>query len=203
RSDHRSAGHQRIPFLYSRDGDRQQQPISNAPGTAGIRREQLMASRSLDRRTLLRGIGATVALPMLDAMVPAFARAATTKSAAPCRMAFLYVPNGIIMDQWIPTRQPGVTELPAELPRVTSALAPFRNDILILGGLTQNGGRALGDGPGDHGRAGASYLTCVHPKKTNGRDLEAGVSVDQIAARKLQGKTRFASLELGCEEGVQ
>jgi hypothetical protein len=96
-----------------------------------------------------------------------------------------------------------VTKLPEQLPKITSALAPFRDDILILGGLTQNGGRALGDGPGDHGRAGASYLTSVHPKKTNGRDLHAGVSVDQVAARRLEGKTRFASLELGCEEGVQ
>ncbi len=74
---------------------------------------------------------------------------------------------------------------------------------MMLGGLTQNGGRALGDGPGDHGRAGANYLTCVHPKKTNGRDLQTGISVDQIAAKRLEGKTRFASLELGCEEGVQ
>src|SRR5262245_7939484 len=163
----------------------------------------VLHGKSLDRRTLLKGLGTAVALPLLDAMVPAFARAATSKAAAPCRMAFLYVPNGIIMDQWVPTLQPGVTPLPAELPRVSLALAPFRNDVMILGGLTQTGGRALGDGPGDHGRAGASYLTCVHPKKTNGRDLEAGVSVDQIAARKLQGKTRFASLELGCEEGVQ
>jgi Protein of unknown function (DUF1552) len=73
----------------------------------------------------------------------------------------------------------------------------------MLGGLTQNGGRALGDGPGDHGRAGANYLTCVHPKKTNGRDLETGISVDQIAAQRLEGKARFGSLELGCEEGVQ
>ena len=163
----------------------------------------MLPGKSIDRRTLLKGLGTAVALPLLDAMVPAFTRAATSKAAAPCRMAFLYVPNGIIMDQWIPTRQPGVTPLPAELPRVSSALAPFRNEVMILGGLTQNGGRALGDGPGDHGRAGASYLTCVHPKKTNGRDLEAGVSVDQIAARRLQGRTRFASLELGCEEGVQ
>src|SRR5260370_27379697 len=153
----------------------------------------VLHGKSLDRRTLLKGLGTAMALPLLDAMVPA----------SPCRMAFLYVPNGIIMDQWVPTRQPGVTPLPAELPRVSSALAPFRNDVMILGGLTQNGGRALGDGPGDHGRAGASYLTCVHPKKTNGRDLQASVSVDQIAAQRLQGKTRFASLELGCEEGVQ
>jgi hypothetical protein len=161
----------------------------------------LLSGKSLDRRTLLRGLGSAVALPFLDSMVPAFSRAAA--SAPPCRMAFLYVPNGIMMDQWIPTRQPGVSELPAALPRISAALAPYRNDVMVLGGLTQNGGRALGDGPGDHGRAGASYLTCVHPKKTNGRDLQAGISVDQIAARRLEGQTRFASLELGCEEGVQ
>ncbi|MDQ6663166.1 MAG: DUF1552 domain-containing protein [Acidobacteriota bacterium] len=160
--------------------------------------------KSLNRRTLLRGFGTAVALPLLDAMFPAFTSAAkSATAAAPSRMAFLYVPNGIVMDQWIPTGAPGVTALPAEWPRVSAALAPFRDDVMILGGLTQNGGRALGDGPGDHGRAGASYLTCVHPKKTNGRDLQVGLSVDQIAAQRLQGKTRFASLELGCEEGVQ
>ncbi len=163
----------------------------------------MLPGKSLDRRTLLKGLGTAVALPMLDAMVPAFVRAATSKAAPPCRMALLYVPNGIIMDGWVTAKTPGAAALPAELPRVASLLAPFRNDVMFLGGLTQNGGRALGDGPGDHGRAGASYLTCVHPKKTNGRDLRAGVSVDQIAAGRLQGKTRFASLELGCEEGVQ
>ncbi len=161
--------------------------------------------KPMNRRTILRGAGAAIALPLLDAMLPAFSRATTTRAASPCRMAFLYVPNGIIMDQWLPSSVPpnGATALPAQLPRVSAALADFRGDVLMLGGLTQNGGRALGDGPGDHGRAGASYLTCVHPKKTNGRDLHAGVSVDQIAARSLEGKTRFASLELGCEEGVQ
>ena len=159
----------------------------------------MLPGKTLDRRTLLRGL---VALPLLDAMTPSFSRAAS-KTAAPCRMAFLYVPNGIMMDQWTPAGAPGVAPLPADLPRITSALAPFRGDIMLIGGLTQNGGRALGDGPGDHGRAGANYLTCVHPRKTNGRDLRAGVSVDQIAAARLQGRTRFASLELGCEEGVQ
>ncbi len=160
-----------------------------------------MPGRSLGRRTLLRGMGTAIALPLLDSMIPAFTHAATTK--APCRMAMLYVPNGIMMDQWIPNLPEGAMPLPAELPRITAALMPFRNEITMLGGLTQNGGRALGDGPGDHGRAGANYLTCVHPKKTNGRDLHTGVSVDQIAAKSLAGKTRFASLELGCEEGVQ
>jgi hypothetical protein len=140
-------------------------------------------------------------------MIPAFTRAATSAAKTPCRMAMLYVPNGVIMDQWIPQELlqagPGVNPLPAELPRITSTLAPFRSDLMMLAGLTQNGGRALGDGPGDHGRAGANYLTCVHPKKTNGRDLRTGISVDQIAARQLESKTRFASLELGCEQGVQ
>lgn len=141
-------------------------------------------------------------LPLLDAMTPALGRAAT-KSAAPCRMAFLYVPNGIMMDHWLPKAAGHSVALPTDLPKISAALAPYRDDILFLGGLTQNGGRALGDGPGDHGRAGANYLTCVHPKKTNGRDLSAGVSVDQIAAQRLRGKTKLASLELGCEEGVQ
>jgi hypothetical protein len=89
------------------------------------------------------------------------------------------------------------------LPRITSALAPYRSDILMLSGLTSDGGRAHGDGPGDHGRSGAAYLTGVHPKKTYGKDLKTGVSMDQIAARQLESKTRFGSLELGCEEGIQ
>jgi hypothetical protein len=156
----------------------------------------MFRTNRFDRRTLLRGLGTTLGLPMLEAM-------ATAKTTSPNRMAFVYVPNGIMMNEWIPDQAPGVTALPAQLPSVSAALNAFKNDILFLGGLTQNGGRALGDGPGDHGRAGASYLTCVHPKKTNGRDLQAGISVDQIAAQRLRGKTRLASIELGCEEGVQ
>jgi hypothetical protein len=175
----------------------------------------MFLNKSISRRAMLRGMGTTVALPFLDAMVPAFA--ATTAKAPVCRMAFVYVPNGIIMDQWLPAgavppsfmptqatpETVGARALPEQLPRVSAGLAPFRNDITMLAGLTCNGGRALGDGPGDHGRAGASYLTGVHPKKTFGKDIQAGVSMDQIAARALEGKTRFASLELGCEEGVQ
>jgi hypothetical protein len=157
-------------------------------------------SKRLSRRAVLRGMGSAVALPFLDAMRPAFA----ASTPAPVRMAILYVPNGIVMNDWTPKdQQAGVQPIPAELPRITSALAPFRDDIMLLSGLTANGGRALGDGPGDHGRAGAAYLTGVHPKKTFGKDIRTGVSMDQIAAQKLEGRTRFASLELGCEEGVQ
>jgi hypothetical protein len=120
-------------------------------------------------------------------------------------MAFLYVPNGIVMEEWTPRTGDGVGEwaLPENLPRITSAIAPYRNELVMLSGLDCNGGRALGDGPGDHGRAGAAYLTASHPKKSAGKDLYAGISVDQVAAQALAGKTRFASLELGCEEGVQ
>ena len=150
----------------------------------------------MPRRALLRGLGTALGLPLFEAMGRAAAK-------PPCRMAFLYVPNGIMMDQWIADQKPGITPLPDRLPSVSAEFGAHRGDITFIGGLTQNGGRALGDGPGDHGRAGASYLTCVHPKKTNGRDLHAGISVDQIAAERLRGKTRLASLELTCEEGVQ
>ena len=156
---------------------------------------------NLERRTFLRGLGTAVALPFLDAMVPAFSTAAAAKS--PTRMAFVYVPNGIIMDQWTPSTQGEIAKLPAKLPRVSAPLTPYLDDVSFLGGLTCNGGRALGDGPGDHGRAGAAYLTATHPKKTAGRDIKTGISVDQIAAQHLSGQTKFASLELGCEDGVQ
>jgi len=102
----------------------------------------MILGKHLERRTFLRGVGTAVALPMLDAMVPAFARAASTK--APCRMGFVYVPNGIIMDQWTPKVEADIGPLPADLPRVSAPLAAFREDLMMLGGLTCNGGRELG-----------------------------------------------------------
>jgi hypothetical protein len=159
--------------------------------------------KHISRRAVLRGLGATMALPFLDAMYPAFAAPLMKKALSANRMALLYVPNGIIMDGWTPAGSLGATPLSAELPRISRILAPYRNDLMFLSGLTSNGGRALGDGPGDHGRAGAAYLTGVHPKKTYGKDIQTGISMDQIAAQKLEGQTRFASLELGCEDGIQ
>ncbi len=143
-------------------------------------------------------MGAAVALPFLDAMTPAFAdtnRVGVVNT--PRRVAFIYVPNGIIMKDWTPA-----AEGPAfEFTRILKPLEPHREDLLVLSGLTQNNGRALGDGPGDHARAAASFLTGIHPKKTAGADISLGVSVDQIAAQRVGGATRFASLELGCEDG--
>lgn len=155
----------------------------------------------LERRTFLRGIGTAIALPVLDAMVPAFAAPALRKS--PTRLAFLYFPNGVQVESWWPKSKDAITSMPDALPPVLEPLGELRNDVLLLGGLTNDGGRAHGDGPGDHGRAGAAYLTGAHPKKTFGKDIQAGVSVDQLIAQRIGRETRFASLELGCEEGIQ
>ena len=152
----------------------------------------------LSRRTLLRGIGTTVALPFLDAMNPAFSAAPSRLgNQIPVRMAFSYVPNGIIMEDWTPAAAGTLKALPS----ILEPISEFRNDVMLLSGLTHNNGRALGDGPGDHARAAASFLTGVHPKKTDGADIRNGISVDQVAAELLGGRTRFASIELGVEHG--
>ena len=163
----------------------------------------MITGKHLSRRTMLRGFGTAIGLPLLDSMVPAFVRADTIKPKAPPRVAFVYFPNGVQMEAWAPVAEGDQAKLPESLTRCLEPLAPFRNDISVLRGLTINGGRALGDGAGDHGRAGASYLTSAHPKKTFGKDISVGVSIDQIAAQKIGGQTRFGSLELGCEEGIQ
>ena len=118
--------------------------------------------KSLPRRTFLRGMGAAVGLPFLDAMVPALAFGQAKPAKAPVRMAFAYVPNGIIMNEWNPTYEGKLTTLP----RVLKALEPYKEDLLLLGNLTHNTGRALLDGAGDHGRCCGSYLTGIQVKKT-------------------------------------
>jgi hypothetical protein len=152
-------------------------------------------NKPLSRRVILRGLGAAVSLPLLDAMVPAFASTATT--AAPMRLAFVYVPNGILMDQWTPS----ALGPDFDLPRILAPLAPHRENVLVLSGLAQNAGRPLGDAEGDHARASATYLTGVHPKKTDGSGICAGISVDQVAASHIGAASRFPSLELACEDG--
>jgi hypothetical protein len=128
-------------------------------------------------------------------MIPALVKAAESK--APVRMGFSYVPNGIInlKGEWKPVK----TGAGFEFTSTMKALEPYREQLLVLSGLTQNGGRALGDGAGDHARAGATWLTGVHPKKTEGADIRSGISVDQIAAREFGKHTQIASLEIGLE----
>jgi len=153
--------------------------------------------KALPRRAILRGIGAAVALPFLDAMTPAFA-ASQVSGKAPVRMAFVYVPNGIDMRNWNPDYEGKL----ATLPRILKPLEPHKEDVLLLGNLTHNTGRALLDGAGDHGRCCGSYLTGVHVKKSTS-DIRNGVSMDQLVARQLGGQTRFPSLEIGLEDARQ
>jgi hypothetical protein len=154
-----------------------------------------MKTLQLSRRTLLKGLGAALALPFLEAMMPGLATAAPAK-ALPRRMAFLYVPNGINMGEWRPSST-GALELKPTL----EPLAALKDDIMVISGLTCDKARPNGDGAGDHARAMAAFLTGAQPRKTAGADIRAGVSVDQVAAMKVGKATRFASLEIGCEGG--
>ena len=153
----------------------------------------IITKKSLPRRTFLRGLGSTLALPLLDSMIPALAAATIAKPVV--RLGFVYHPTGMIMDRWTPAAEGTGFEFTPTM----KALEPFRERLLVLTGLAQVNGRALGDGPGDHAREGATWLTGVHPKKTEGVGIRAGVSADQIAAKELAKHTQLASLELGLE----
>ena len=155
----------------------------------------MIFKKVLPRRTFLHGMGAALALPLMDGMVPAFAKAQGSAQ-SPTRLSFLYVPNGIIMDKWTPAAVgTGFAMTP-----VLAPLAPFQDKLLVLSGLVANGARALaGEGAGEHARASATFLSGVHPKKTEGSDLRAGISVDQIVAQHLAGDTQLASLEVAID----
>ena len=154
----------------------------------------IVTTHAIPRRTVLRGLGATVALPFLDAMVPAFT---TVRAAAgPSRLTVVYVGNGAIMQSWTPAKEGTEFELPA----ILEPLAPFRDRMLVLSGLNNQPGVALpGEPAGGHGRIGGSFLTGVHVKPTEGADFQAGISIDQIAARQIGQQTQIGSLELSLE----
>jgi len=154
----------------------------------------------ISRRSVLKGLGTAIALPWLEAMTAPAARAAgAAAAAAPLRMAFFYVPNGVHIPAWMPEAVGSSFELPATLEPLTA----FKDDLVVLSGLAQQNGFGLGDGPGDHARALGSFLTGAHPLKTDGAQIRAGISVDQVAAEKLGALTRFRSLELGIDRGAQ
>ena len=154
----------------------------------------IIMKKKLSRRTVLRGMGACVALPVLDAMTPALVAADSAKRAV--RSVFIYAPNGMVMADWTPaTAGAGY-----EMTPILRNFAPYRDDMMVLSGLMDHNGNALGDGGGDHARAGASFLTGIHPAKTSGKDIKAGISVDQLAASAIGSATRLRSLELGCED---
>ncbi|MFK8115609.1 MAG: DUF1552 domain-containing protein [Rubripirellula sp.] len=151
------------------------------------------SQHKVDRRTLLRGAGLTLGLPLLEAMTPmarsAFA-AAETKS--PVRMACVFFPNGAIMPDWTPKGEGKDWELSKTL----AALEPVKSKLNVIAGLAHDNGRSGKDGAGDHARCAGSYLTAARPVKTSS-NIHLGISVDQVAATQLVGKTRLPSIELG------
>ena len=150
----------------------------------------------LSRRTLLRGLGTAMALPALEAMSPTtvFGATRTRAVAPPTRAAWIYVPNGVHIPDWRPTSL-GANY---KLPWILEPLAKHKRDLSVLMGLDQTKARANGDGPGDHARASAVFLTGVQPLKTNGQ-VRLAKSADQVAADAIGGETPFRSLVVGCE----
>ncbi len=153
----------------------------------------------IQRRTFLRGLGATIAIPFLESLQPASALAGTAPGKAPVRMAFMFVPNGAHMPDWTPTTEGA----DFDLPWILDPLQPYKNELIVLSGLAQDHARANGDGGGDHARSAGSWLTGAQALKSEGSQIRVGISADQVAARAIGNQTRFASLELGLEPGRQ
>ena len=150
--------------------------------------------QGFSRRTALKGLGLSLALPWMESLSSA---SAAVTQAPPQRMAFLFVPNGVHLPDWTPQRE----GFGFELPYILEPLSSVRDELLVLSGLTHDKGRSNGDGPGDHARSASVFLTGAQPRKTSGSNIRSGVSVDQVAAQQIGQATRFASLELGCERG--
>ena len=155
----------------------------------------MIFNKTIPRRTFLRGIGATLALPLLDGMVPAFAAGESAASKPALRLAVHYVPNGIIMDKWTPSTEGAAFQMSP----ILEPLAPFRDRMLVLSGLAQKLADPLpGDGDvAPHDRAGGAFLTGAHPK----REGNVGISMDQVVAQEFGKHTQLASLELGLDSG--
>ena len=149
-----------------------------------------LTKRSLPRRTFLRGAGATLALPLLDAMVPALTPVVRTAAAPQRRIGFVYIPHGVIMDQWTPS----AAGSGFELTQILAPLAPFRDSLVVVSNLTR------AEVNSNHAVSSACWLTGVPPKRTDGPDFRAGVSVDQVIAKQIGQDTTFPSIEVATED---
>jgi hypothetical protein len=160
-----------------------------------------VTKRALARRTFLRGMGTALALPLLDAMVPAMTVLAQTPASPVRRLGFIYMPNGVArnfsgINYWTPKGE----GRDFELSPILQPLAPVRDRLLVVSGLAQHQADAHDDGAnGDHTRGTSTWLTGVHPKRTEGADVRNGTSADQIAARVLGQDTPLPSLELAID----
>ena len=152
---------------------------------------------ALPRRTFLRGLGVTVALPLLDAMVPALSALARTAAGPVRRLGFVYTPNGATMAAWTPAGEGPALE---EFSPTLSPLAPFRDQVVVPTGLSQKQAESFGDGNGEHSRGQTVWLCGVHPKRTEGADVQAATTVDQVAAQAIGKDTPLLSLEMALEQ---
>jgi hypothetical protein len=170
----------------------------------------IITKRALSRRTVLRGLGASVALPFLDAMVPALSMGAAAATPAR-RYGFFYMPNGVAMNHTgVNYWKPQTTGADFEFSPILKPLEPFRDQLTVVSGLHNRTAESLGDGNGDHTRSTGSWLTGTHIKRTEGSDLRAGTSADQVIASQFKKDTPLPSLELailpnsvtgGCDTG--
>jgi hypothetical protein len=169
------------------------------PQTARIERHL-----ALSRRQFLRGLGVCMALPVFEsslgrglraATTPGASPLATTSTGAPLRMAFVYFPNGAHQQNWWPTGEGSAFQLG----RTMQPLAGLKSAIQVVSGLDHKNAAPGNDGAGDHARANATFLTGVRARKTDSADIQAGISVDQLAAEQIGHVTRFSSLELSCD----
>src|SRR4030095_5870116 len=154
----------------------------------------LIFKKAIPRRAMLRGLGASMALPLLDAMVPSLTALQNTAARPITRFGVMYVPNGMIMDQWTPAAEGTGFEFTNTL----APLTPFREDLIVLSHLAcvPSPGRP----GGAHAKASTRFLTDISPP-TSETWLDAGISMDQIAAREMGASTQLASLELAVESG--
>ncbi len=153
----------------------------------------IITRKSLPRRTFLRGLGAAVALPLLDAMAPALTATARTAAAPVRRLGFFYGPNGMFLSNFHPAGEGG-RDFP--MTPILQPLAPFRDQLTVVSGLSNRGVVSPNEGGGVHSRAHAGWLNGVLPYKTEGADLKAGKTIDQYAADVLGAETSLPSLEL-------
>jgi len=158
---------------------------------------RFITKRALPRRTFLRGLGTTMALPLMDAMVPAL----SAKTASVPRLGFVYVSNGVIQEQW----KPATTGAGFDLPPILKPLEPVRGYINVLSGLAHRQADTFGDGTGDHPRASAAWLTGVHAydRTQPGVEVRLATTADQLAAREIGKSTQVPSLELNLDAPTQ
>jgi hypothetical protein len=155
-----------------------------------------ITKQALPRRTFLRGAGVAVALPLLDAMVPALSALAATPARPVRRLGFIYTPNGATMAAWTPAGEGAITELSPTL----NPLAPFLDQVIVPTGLSQRQAESWGDGNGEHSRGQTVWLSGVHPKRTEGADVQNATTIDQLAAHALGQDTPLLSLEMALEQ---